>query len=265
MRRSLMLGAIAGLLACSSALAADLPMKATPVPVQPASWTGFYVGANAGYGNATEDQSIRGANPFGNAAVAIGLVPSAAATADDGWLAGAQVGYNLQMGRVVYGVEADFQWANIKGSGSQVLTLQPVAVPLSLTTQASAELEWFGTLTGRIGWLANDRVLIYGKGGLAYGSVNHTTSVTLNAPSPLGASAAGSASDTKIGWTLGAGIEAALQDGWSARAEYDYLDLGSTSVSFGTSIAGVVPVGFASEQEHKFHLFRVGLNKKFGS
>lgn len=132
-----------GILAAGAASAADLPSRkgpvAAPVYVPVFTWTGFYVGANAGYG---------WGNVNGNNLGQIGDL--------DGFVGGGQIGYNYQIGQFVIGAEADFQGADL-GNGSN----------LGL---ASVKTEYFGTVRARVG-VAFDRFLPYITGGWAYGNV----------------------------------------------------------------------------------------------
>ena len=132
-----------GLVAAGAASAADLPSRkgpvVAPVYVPVFTWTGFYVGANAGYG-------------WGNTSTNnLGQVGDL-----DGFVGGGQVGYNYQIGQFVLGAEADFQGADLS-SGSNIFG-------------TSVKTEYFGTVRARLGW-AIDRWMPYITGGWAYGNV----------------------------------------------------------------------------------------------
>ncbi|MCK0197066.1 porin family protein [Ancylobacter sp. 6x-1] len=209
--RKLTLATIAAALMTMPAYAADLsmPVKAPPV-VEPApafSWTGFYLGANAGYG--------WGSAKFNSGVDLDGM---------DGGLVGGQIGYNLQYGQVVFGVETDLQYADMKdrftfASGSSV----------------SSELRYFGTVRARVGY-AFDRILPYVTGGFAYGS----NKVNLDYSTPV------SEKNTQTGYTIGAGVEYAFTSNLSAKVEYLWTDLGDDTyagrkvdVDFNTVRAGI--------------------------
>ena len=139
-----------------------------------------------------------------------------------------------------------------------ITTLGP-AIPFTLTQK----IDWFGTVRGRVGVLATPRVLFYATGGLAYGDVG--TNETIGASSF-------SASDLRVGYTVGAGIEGALGGNWTAKLEYLYVDLGRTSGSFATAIAasggGAVTSGTltsAYSSRVTDNILRVGLNYRFTS
>lgn len=211
MKSVFLIGAVAGVLAAGPAFAADLaPAAAMPVkaPVaQPApvfSWTGFYIGGNAGYSWGSGKAGLSGVDP-------------------DGWLAGGQLGYNYQFqNNVLVGLEADIQGGDVSGS----------------TLGLDSNLDYLGTVRARLGY-AMDRVLPYVTGGLAYGR---------NSITDYGFESA----KTHVGWTAGAGIEYALTNNWTARAEYLYTDLGSkTYDNIGTD------AGLTSSSA------RLGINYKF--
>lgn len=140
-----------------------------------------------------------------------------------GWLAGGQIGYNYQFqNNVLVGLEADIQGGDVNGG----------------TFGFDSKLDYLGTVRARLGY-AFDRVLPYVTGGLAYGR-NTITDFGIDS------------SNTHVGWTAGAGIEYALTNNWTARAEYLYTDLGSkTYDNIGTD------AGFTSSTA------RLGINYKF--
>jgi outer membrane immunogenic protein len=163
------------------AAAADMAAKAPP----PASalfynWTGFYFGGHTGYG---WDGDRRGsytpndpaANLFTCGGAAGGTCVPAATFGISGGLLGIEAGYNWQpTARWVVGVESDFSLTAISGSGTSNFLLAGGAS----TFQATENVDWFGTVRGRLGWLAADNFSLCGTGGLAYGHVK--TSATLS-------------------------------------------------------------------------------------
>ncbi|MBN9085030.1 MAG: hypothetical protein BGP04_06480 [Rhizobiales bacterium 62-17] len=261
--RHLLLGSVALLgLAAVSAQAADLPRRAAPpAPVYIApifTWTGFYVGLNAGYGfSGDRGVGISGSPLITNGQLAA-TVPFSLSPKRDGFIGGAQVGYNVQSGSLVYGVEVDFQGADIKGSANAC------AVGLgcgAVITNATNKLEWFGTLRGRLG-VAFDRALIYATGGLALGGVRN--SAHLNEFAGAGRQFDVRNNNTRAGWTLGAGVEYAISGNWSAKLEYLYYDLGRTS-GVGIQTNPVNPAEFMTARfRNNGHIVRAGINYRFG-
>lgn len=162
---------------------------------------------------------------------------------------GLQAGYNWRAGTIVYGLEIDATW---RGNSDTA-----IIGPINGASQTLAtEQNWLMTVRPRLGLLLQPQVLAYVTGGLAFGNVDHT--VTLAGPGLVAAGA--STSDTAAGWTLGGGIEWALDRNWSLKAEYLYVDLGSTTV------VSPATASFAATRttfDDASHLWRAGLNYKF--
>jgi outer membrane immunogenic protein len=259
--------ALAALAATSAASAADLaarPYTKAPLMAEPVyNWTGFYIGGNVGYSWGRSSDTSTLTNGVGTV-----LFTSADRANMDGIIGGGQIGYNWQVQNWVWGLEADIQGSDQKGRRDflcptgvctppfgVVAVFPGPAVPVAL----DQKLEWFGTVRGRVGVLATPRVLFYATGGLAYGEVN--TSAT------IGAGAFGfNAHDTRVGYTVGAGVEGVIAGNWTAKLEYLYMDLGRTSGSFLTTIpalgGGVLSYNYSSRITD--NIVRVGLNYKFG-
>jgi outer membrane immunogenic protein len=270
MRKMLFAGALLAA-AVGQASAADLPRKA-PVMKAPIidtwSWTGFYIGGNAGYSWGRWDSV--------NVPPSGGLFPGTATTFGttaspnvDGWLVGGQVGYNWQIDYWVVGFEADWQWTGEKASNTHTITLGPIPVGDSTlratgTNTNNWSFPWFGTFRGRVGWTTADHWLFYATGGLAYGNAKFSNvgvaTVTLTSPggavvsNTLNTGFAGST--TRVGWTVGGGIEKAFSRNWSVKAEYLYVDLG-THRFFPNN------PGFATDVRLRDHIARIGINYKF--
>lgn len=213
------LAALAG-----SATAADIPRRVeqTKAPVVYAppiyNWSGLYVGISGGWGGG--DAEIIGTPGTGGFDVSGGLF-------------GGTLGYNWQVGQVVFGVETDISWSGIDGS----------ATCGALT--CDVRNDWLGTARGRLGY-AIDRFMPYITGGLAFGKVE------------ADATGLAGASSTRTGWTLGGGMEFALANPWTAKLEYLYVDLGDFTC--GASCGVVTGSGDVS---FKSHIARVGLNYRF--
>lgn len=225
-----------------AALAADLPVKApvsTAAPYAPYNWTGLYVGGNVGGSWGAHDHTVV---TFSGATVDTNAKP-------DGVIGGGQIGYNWQTGSWVFGLEADIQ-----GSGQKDTFSHAIAAGGTHTT--SDELDYFGTVRGRVGY-AWDRHLLYATGGWAYGreTIDSTTQVA-------GVTDASThRNDITDGWTVGGGWEWAFADRWSVRVEYLYVDFGSDSA--GTHLIstshGTLRV---STNDLTDNIVRVGLNYK---
>jgi outer membrane immunogenic protein len=211
--------ALSGLI--GSAHAADLPRQmVTKAPTYVApyyNWTGFYIGVNGGGGWGTSAWDTTGSFDVSGA------------------MAGGTVGYNWQFGTWVVGLEGDIDWTNIKGS---------TASAGCFSGNCSSENTWLGTARGRLGY-AFDRVMPYVTGGAAFGDVQ------ANQPGFTGMT------NTQLGWTVGAGVEFAIANNWTAKVEYLHYDLGSFN-------CGVACNGFASDNvSFNANVVRGGVNFRF--
>jgi outer membrane immunogenic protein len=308
MKKILLSATALSLALTASAFAADLPSRKAPVvlPPPPPMWTGFYAGVNVG---GTVDASsntyvadsplfLNGTTPrvsgFASAASAAAAAAGTAypGTNNSGFLGGGQVGYNYQFGTYtgpgrswVVGIEADIQGVTATGGGTNLLQATSIAAPfpagftVSGSTYASKSLDYIGTVRGRIGALINPELLVYATGGLAYGGANSRTTVFQAFVPPAfpgfatqAWGAAGSYSDTRVGWTAGAGLEWMFWPNWSAKVEYLYYDLGSVTYTSGVSgsflnvVAPGQPLflnGTWTTARFDGHIFRAGLNYHF--
>jgi outer membrane immunogenic protein len=247
--KKIIIGAAVALLGAGSvASAADLPVKARPMPVSPAfDWSGFYVGVNGGYGWNDDGPAagITYSSPVtGFAGTSGGFRPK-------GGFGGGQIGYNWQQNQVVFGVEADIQGSNIKDSFN--VTVPSNSGPLGVV--AAENVNYFGTVRGRVGY-AWDQTLIYGTGGFAYGGVKDSFLLTNG-----GATALLAGSSVGYGFAAGAGVEYHFTPAWSVKGEYQYVDLGNMRVS-GIS-TNAVPLNTTSI-DTKFHTVRIGINYRWG-
>jgi outer membrane immunogenic protein len=257
---------------------------ASAAPGLNTSWTGFYIGANGGYGWNNTDATVTPGDP-NTAVVNLGLVnvPPASTSFDTkGWFGGVQAGYNWQFNdKWVAGIETDFDGANIKGSGAAATTIAFGATPA--TFNASQKVEWFGTLRARLGYLATNNLLIFATGGLAYGKVVESADVTLppgvsNSTGNFGFAYAcggiyggptcfaGSDSRISAGWTVGGGAEYAFAHSVTFKLEYLYVNLGSSSFGIPAAIVtgGLTPSSLnAGFGDAAFNVVRAGLNYRF--
>ena len=244
--RILTTAAVLALSSAGPAFAADLsakPWGKAPHAVAASSgWTGFYVGGTVGGGfaNAPSDFSVAGGPVFGTAP-----------NSPRGVLGGVQAGYNWQNGSIVYGIETDFQFT---GMSDKVQTPCPAGV-CGVPIQASYghDIDWFGTARGRIGY-AGDNWMIYATGGYAYARLSTTAIATAGATEAIA-----KWNDTRGGWTMGGGIEVAINRQWSVKAEYLYADLGRFDQSW-----TVAPLPTILDQTRlDMNIVRVGVNYRF--
>ncbi len=247
-------GAVAA--AFAPALAADLPGRggaAAPAPIftaAPFSWTGVYVGANAGL--ITASTKIRGFEADTAAYDYCWEGGCGGRTiAHTGALFGGQLGYNFQTGALVFGVEADLGFSTAKKSQS---------FSSGYDWSGKTGVEALGTARVRLGY-AFDRALVYATGGLAFGKEPNSNfrndTYGYSMPTNLGG--------WKTGYAVGAGVEYAIDNNWSVKAEGLYYNLGGKKA--GTAAGQVSSTDYTWSAERKSTdgvVARVGLNYRFG-
>lgn len=228
------------------------------------TWSGFYVGANAGYawGNAnpTMIASITGAPFFLPAAT--GQIPS---LTPRGFIGGGQVGYNWQTGQWVYGAEVDFSGLNAHADAS----VSPFFTNKANVTTWSSRYDWLFTARVRGGFLVASNWLLYATGGLAVTHVNDSVVCTAAGNGcydfgPGGVTVSWSGTSTLAGGTIGGGLEAMFAPNWTARVEYLYAKFKDTApgiVSFPASPPAPFPPLFSFH--HDLNLVRFAINYKF--
>jgi outer membrane immunogenic protein len=223
--KKILLGVV-GLIALGAApaLAADLPARPYPAkaPAMIAAiydWSGFYVGLNGGGGSSRKCWDV---NNVGGVAVA----PAFREGCHDatGGMAGGQIGFRWQAGGWVFGVEAQGDWANFKGSN---LSAGPVALGLPALLTNQSKIDAIGLFTGQVGYAWNN-VLWYVKGGAAltndrYNGLATGTNFVLD-----------TVNETRWGGAIGTGVEVAFAPSWSVAVEYDHLFMGSRNLNFST-------------------------------
>jgi outer membrane immunogenic protein len=253
MRKTIAAVATAISLASAPAFAADLPMKAAPMPAPVWSWTGFYIGAHVGSGWGETESSITGIT------AAVPGVPALTTNTNlpfnqnsrSGFLGGGQAGYNWQAGAFVLGVQGDIAGLDVKGT-------DPCLVVLSCT----AKSDWLATVSGRVGAVVLDRGLVYAKGGGAWLHTNNSVTLTVVNP-PIAITNGGF---DQSGWLLGMGTEWMITPNWTAFVEYDYMRFDDKAVAFNVNPVLVAPatVTIRTNQTNTLSVAKVGVNYKFG-
>lgn len=237
----------------SCALAADMAAPPPPAYKAPApimvpvayDWTGFYIGANIGYGWGTSDPGVVSFfQPVGTLQGTINGLPASTG----GVIGGGQIGYNFQASNFVFGIEGDFSGADIKGSVTDTTN----------NYTAQSQTQWVATVRGRLG-IAFDRVLVFGSGGFAAAGVK----ATLNDTYPSGVITTTS-SNTYTGWAAGGGLEWAVAGNWTIRGEYLYLGLGNKLNSFSETSPPGWPLITTSTHITE-QIARFAVNYKFGA
>jgi outer membrane immunogenic protein len=217
---------LAGLAAAAPALAADLPYRQGPPPVEAPivplfTWTGIYLGGQIGYGWGTDTLTVFPAG-FGTNFTPNGIV------------GGAHAGYNYQINQFVAGIEGDIEGTGISRTFSPGGVIYNTKIPVQ------------GSIRGRLG-VAFDRVLLYATGGAEFAGFDTSYS------------GIATASHSRVGWTIGGGIEYAVTSNWSVRAEYRYTDFGHftdiTPIAFG--------IGSSVTHHETENAVRAGFSYKF--
>jgi outer membrane immunogenic protein len=251
------LAAAALLIATASAgSAADMAVKTPYMAAPPAfSWSGFYLGVHAGYNWSSNDWTSRGLveDPAGT----IFVDPLKPKT--DGVLGGVQAGANYQIANWVVGMEADVAFLSRKGSSDGTINNLGGS---ALTATGTSKFDWLAQFTGRVGY-AVDRTLFYAKGGVAAGGTKDNFSLTIvGGGAPIFADF-GTKGNTLVGWTVGGGIEHFFSPNWSAKIEYNYVDLGKSSENFNFTNGGASSLTWREDIQHKLQIVKVGANYKF--
>jgi outer membrane immunogenic protein len=242
---------LAGLLIAGAAQAADMPLKAPPrIAPESFSWTGFYVGAHVGGTWGTVESEL----PLGG-----GFSLPISSHTINGFVAGGQAGYNLQVNPwLVFGVEGQISWTDASG--------RTPCAPLSILG-CSTDVNWVATLAGRVGF-TRGHTMLYVKGGVAWADTDYNVDF-------LGVNFL-SASKTRTGAMVGAGVEHAFTSNWSAKLEYNFMDFDTDNLGFGLSSRGCssdMDTSVSSrvcgrnvvnaDVSQKMHLIKFGINYRF--
>jgi outer membrane immunogenic protein len=260
---------ISSALACvpGLAFAADLPVrnqmayKAPAAAPLPFSWTGFYVGLNVGDAFDNNDRvDVSGLTTL----LGTGPDPLSLRNKSSGVTAGGQAGYNYEysLGNgqgIVFGLEADAAYTDL----SSDIPIDSSGVIPGTSIDFHSRLDYLGTIRGRLGY-AYDRFMIYGTGGFAYGTVEHSATL-LGAGAPL---ATASLKTTEVGFAYGGGMEYALPtdafyhfsntSAVTLRVEYLRYDLGDTNAIF-----AIGPLPVEIKLRDTGNIARAGINYKF--
>lgn len=220
-----------------SALAADLPArtytKAPAIATPVSDWTGFYIGGEVGGrwsdSTWTTDGLLVPNGPIGNRT---GDIP--ASFNSSSVRAGAYFGYNWQVSRSwVLGIEGDAAWGDNNRSRAGIPGTWSPGTPFVFVSadNSNVRLGWDAAVRARVGWLVAPNVMLFGAGGAAWQDVSVGANCQVTGPWCSVARSA-SFSTTKVGWTVGGGVEAKVWSNWLARVEYRYADFGRTDYAF---------------------------------
>jgi outer membrane immunogenic protein len=232
-----LLSTVSALALAGNAFAADMPVKAPPPAVVVApTWAGFYVGGHGGFAWLRNEHTISGTQ---TASICTGFTNSQTCSLrDTGAVAGGQIGYNWQQRELVFGIEVDGSWTNLKKTTSFATA--------AFDGSINDKVEWLASVRGRLGWAMGD-MLFYGTGGVAWGQFDFGWRQQANRTFQSDKSA--------TGWVAGGGIEKAFSRNWSARAEFLYYGFGRKSAS------GLVAQNtYTSSFRNDISVVRLGIN-----
>lgn len=215
-------------------------------PALAQDWTGLYLGAHGGYAWGSHEGVGTYTDPNGSFKV---LDPVKGSLDVEGALGGGQLGFNVQRGGIVFGLEGDASWLGADGEGTFISDYDNANQTndggdgtTDYTWNIKTEVEWLATLRGRVGLLVTPRLLLYGTGGIAWAGTNSDETVTGFPPqgfNPPEVTVLASSSETATGWVAGAGAEWAFAPNWSLKTEWQHLQFGDLDSKFtGTAYPG---------------------------
>ena len=242
--KKILLATVSMLALSTTVRAADLPAKARtyapdPIPL----WTGGYIGIQGGV--TRHDASFNDLGCTFTCATHEG--------SETGGTIGGLLGYNWQRGTFVYGLEGDWGWIGAKATSE--ISSSPF-----FSAESSFDVNWVATIRGRAG-LAVDATLLYLTGGIAFGHVKNS----FTSFGSSGVFADFTHNQTKVGWTAGIGVEHMFGPHWTARAEFRYVDLGTTDVACTQGVGNPIceALGYRGEFSNTLMQGLVGLTYKF--
>ena len=262
---SIVAGTLAWAALMGPALAADMPVKAPPAAAP--SWSGLYAGVSMG--------ARWGDNDWRTSDVAPGLgvgifVPTAGTGgAMDSVAArfGGYLGYSAQISTSwVAGVEANFGWADAskRANPAPGITGLFFGAPVNGLPTASVKETWDGSLRGRLGYLVAPATLVYGTGGVAWQRLELNANCTVFPGSfCTGATYNETHASTRVGWTVGGGVEQMIAGHWLVRADYSYADFGTFTQTFFTANGMAFDDRFTAHVKARTHTATVGIAYKF--
>jgi outer membrane immunogenic protein len=237
------------LLATGAANAADMPVRSAPAPVpyvQPFyNWNGFYMGGHLGW---ARSESTWNSNVFSSDPDF--LFGSLGGTSTNGFVGGGQMGYNWAFNNILLGIEGQISATDLGRSR----TFGPNVFGDTLTL--SADVNWIGSLTGKLGFTANNW-LFYMKGGGAWADADAALTAAIAGVGVFTASR----SNTRSGWTIGAGVEWGFAPNWSALVEYQYYDFGGRTFT----TPAIFGVGVPVNVETDIQTLKFGVNYRFAT
>jgi len=234
-------------------------LTASPVQADP-NWTGPYIGANLGFAHSATDVDL--SHSTGAIFYNDPFAPSSGSlSSDTGFAGGLELGYNHQFQNVVLGFAADVSWTDTDNDGT-------FTTPLGSKWAINSSPDMFGTLRGKLGYLVRPSILLYATGGLAWGQfdVNQATTFVDGNGKQFDVGGVTSGSFNHIGYTVGGGLEYAINQNWSIKAEYLFLDFGSEDYQLEGHVKPdpkSAPYVETFSADQQMQIGRIGINYKF--
>ena len=239
------------------------------------TWTGFYFGANTGYATGSFDSSTL----YSDAFMGTPLFGAQSSGRRIGGIGGVQTGYNLQWGSLVAGLETDIQFStqrNISSSLCPGAVCNPiisanVGSDVPVTVDHTHNLDWFGTVRGRLGMALTPDIVAYGTGGLAVGGISHSASIAIGGitagidavGNPTGTPMTFTSRSAKTGYAVGGGIETHLGGNVTGKIEYLHMSFPSDTAIGSTNTQNTPPIAISVASHVTDDIIRLGLNYKF--
>ena len=265
--RNFLIALTAAAIFTGSAHAADLrPYTKAPAAVPVYNWTGFYVGLNGGWIGSADTEFLNTGTDWSagglGTKLAVGVIPTTFRMGRESAMVGGTAGYNWQLGPLlVLGIEADLDYIGAR----RTIAFNGIFTGSPSTTNYLTQLDYLGTVRGRVGALVAPSLMIFGTGGLAYGGARLGSQYVCDTCLPPASTEASTNTVTdKImtGWTVGAGVEWMFAPNISAKAEYLYLDLGRISNTIMYDYGA--DSSLTTTHRERDHIARVGINYKWG-
>lgn len=268
--------AVAAIVAALSASArADGYDTSVVRPAERPDFAGGYIGLNAGSAWGSSDYAtdpgcppVAVAAPFcntGDPSIANGQAVAASGSGDlaaTGFTGGIQGGYNWQYGKVVFGGEGDLGAFDLDKSSNTAGVFPFVFAGTRYALSESMSTDWLITLRGRLGYTVARHLLLYGTAGLALTDFKFSSSYSDNANNGIvtGGTGAASVSNVMTGWTIGGGGEWLVDSRWSIKAEYLYIDFGSTDFPLVVTNSPAFVQTMTIDADLSAQLARIGIN-----
>jgi outer membrane immunogenic protein len=246
----------------------------------PSRWTGFYAGLHAGYGWGKHEGTGVYSWTDNNGDHALNVLdPETGHINLQGATGGGQLGFNIQSGALVYGLEVDGSWSGLSGDKT-FISDDGNDGSTDYTWRIKTDVDWLASVRGRIGGLLTPTFLVYGTGGVAFAGVNSDETVVGFPPQALNheTTVLASSNQNVVGWTAGVGAEWLISPNWTVQAAWHYYRFDDVDSHFkGTAYPTKAPCAgapspncsFAYDQDSfpgslEINTFRVGINYKFG-